>query len=250
MLLMPVLDLKGGLVVHARRGERQHYLPVQSRLCPSSRPADLAAAFHRLGFREAYVADLDSIAGLPPARDAYQHIAAAGLELWIDAGLTTAEQAMQLDGLRPAGRACTLVAGLESLRSPGELARMVQVFGPERLVFSLDLRAGRPVAGPAWPETPMATARLAARLGVRRILVLDLLGVGAEGGVPTLELVSALHQALPGVELASGGGVRDMEDLRRLRAAGCRRALVATALHVGSLGPAELEQWAAECGGR
>lgn len=249
MLLMPVLDLKNGQVVHARRGERQGYQPVQSRLCAGCSPAEVAQAFRQLGFSEAYVADLDSIAGQPPASAAYHEIASAGIEPWIDAGLATAEQAMQIDAQRPAGRVCAaLVAGLESLRSPVELARMLQVFGPSRLVFSLDLRHGRPLGGPAWPGTAMGAALAAARVGVRRLLVLDLAGVGAESGVHTLELLSQLHAALPAVELMAGGGVRDLEDLRLLRAVGCRRALIATALHTGSLDRAALAAWESECG--
>lgn len=248
MLVMPVLDLKNGKVVHARRGERLTYQPVESRLCDTSNPADVASAFKRLGFSEIYVADLDGIAGMPPDRTAYDRIAAAGLDLWIDAGLTTAEQAMQVDALRPAGRACAaLVAGLECLRSPVELARMLQVFGPSRLVFSLDLREGRPLGGPAWPDTAWGTAMAAARVGVRRMLVLDLAGVGAESGVRTLEFLSQLHARLPGIELAAGGGVRGVEDLRLLRAAGCQRALVATALHSGVLDSAALAAWRHEC---
>ncbi len=249
MLLMPVLDLKNGQVVHARRGERQRYLPVQSRLCAGCSPAEVAAAFRHLGFSQAYVADLDSIAGQPPARAAYHEIAAAGLDLWIDAGLATAEQAMQVDALLPAGRPCAaLVAGLESLRSPVELARMLQVFGPSRLVFSLDLRHGKPLGGPGWPSTATGAAVAAAQVGVRRMLVLDLAGVGAESGVHTLELLSQLHAALPAVELAAGGGVRGLEDLRQLRAVGCGRALVATALHTGSLDQAAIAAWESECG--
>lgn len=249
MLLMPVMDLKNGQVVHARRGERHRYQPLQSRLCDGCSPAEVAAAFRRLGFSQAYVADLDSIAGQPPARAAYNEIASAGIDLWIDAGLATVEQAMQLDALRPSGRACaSLVAGLESLRSPVELARMLHVFGPSRLVFSLDLQNGKPLGGPAWPGTAMGAAMAAARVGVRRMLVLDLAGVGAESGVQTLELLSQLHAALPAVELAAGGGVRHLEDLRMLRAAGCRVALVATALHTGSLDRAALAAWESECG--
>ena len=248
MLIMPVLDLKDGQVVHARRGERHAYQPVRSRICSTSNPADVAAAFRRMGFSEAYVADLDSISGQPPARAAYEAIAAAGLDLWIDPGLATAEQALQLDALRPAGRACAaLVAGLESLRSPVELARMLQLFGPARVVFSLDLRDGKPLGGPLWPATALDTARAAARAGVRRMLVLDLAGVGAATGVPTLQLLSQLRAALPGIELAAGGGVRGVDDLRLLRAAGCRRALLATALHAGSLDPAALAAWRSEC---
>ena len=64
MRVVPVLDLKGGVAVHAIRGERHAYAPVQSVLSPSSEPVALARAFQeRLGCDACYVADLDAIAG-------------------------------------------------------------------------------------------------------------------------------------------------------------------------------------------
>ena len=64
MRLIPVMDLKDGLVVHAVRGERQRYQPVKSVLCPTAQPLDVALAFRdQLGLSELYIADLDAIQG-------------------------------------------------------------------------------------------------------------------------------------------------------------------------------------------
>jgi phosphoribosylformimino-5-aminoimidazole carboxamide ribotide isomerase len=64
MRVVPVLDLKGGHVVHGVGGRREEYRPVVSRLTDSSAPADVATAFRdRFGLSELYVADLDDIAG-------------------------------------------------------------------------------------------------------------------------------------------------------------------------------------------
>ena len=43
------------------------------------------------------------------------------------------------------------------------------------------------------------------------------------------------------VRSARGGGVRGVDDLRRLKACGVRAALVASALHDGALTPADLD---------
>jgi len=51
-------------------------------------------------------------------------------------------------------------------------------------------------------------------------------------GVPTLDLCRTLRKRCPQLEITSGGGVRSRDDLDRLAAAGCNRALVASALHV------------------
>src|SRR5262245_25823594 len=64
MRVIPVLDLKGGQAVHAVRGQRQTYAPVETVLATSADPVVLGRAFvERLGARECYVADLDAITG-------------------------------------------------------------------------------------------------------------------------------------------------------------------------------------------
>src|SRR2546427_12464540 len=91
MRIIPVLDLKEGVAVHAVRGERQSYMPVQSVLAPTADPVALASAFlTRLGLRDCYVADLDAIAGRGDHGPTVRAIAAAGLAVWLDAGVATA----------------------------------------------------------------------------------------------------------------------------------------------------------------
>ena len=66
MRVIPVIDLKGGVAVHAVRGERERYRPVRSRIAAGSDPVELTRAVRdRFGLDEVYVADLDAIAGAP-----------------------------------------------------------------------------------------------------------------------------------------------------------------------------------------
>ena len=112
------------------------------------------------------------------------------------------------------------------------------MIAPERLIFSLDLKEGQPLTPvPAWREMPpaqIAAAVIAA--GVRRMIILDLSDVGVGGGVHTLALCQELRVRHADVEFIAGGGVRDPDDLRRMSAAGCNAALVASALHDGRIG--------------
>src|SRR5438270_9099039 len=83
MRVIPVLDLKDGEVVRGIAGRRQEYRPIRSRLCDSSRPVDVAGAFReRLNLRDVYLADLNAIAGEPPALKTYAEILALALRLW------------------------------------------------------------------------------------------------------------------------------------------------------------------------
>jgi phosphoribosylformimino-5-aminoimidazole carboxamide ribotide isomerase len=105
-----------------------------------------------------------------------------------------------------------------------------------RVVFSLDLKSGAPLANEGWGGgDAWSTAVQAAGLGVRRMLVLDLARVGSGGGPGTLDLCARLAAAHPGLEVSAGGGVRGRADLLRLKGCGVRAVLVASALHDGSL---------------
>lgn len=238
MRILPVIDLKGGLVVRGIGGRRSEYQPVRSLLCDDPSPTAVGRAFRSLGLSEAYLADLDAIAGAAPDWSAYGAVIECGLDLWVDAGLATADDARRLAEFHHGGRALSgIVAGLESLTDCDALAEMLSIVGRERLIFSLDLREGVPLtANPAWRNMPPEqVAEHAHKLGVRRFIVLDLAAVGMERGVPTAALCRHLLQLEASLDIVSGGGVRGPDDLAALSAAGCSAALVASALHDGRL---------------
>jgi phosphoribosylformimino-5-aminoimidazole carboxamide ribotide isomerase len=110
-------------------------------------------------------------------------------------------------------------------------------------VFSLDLVAGVPrAASPQWRHySPLEIAADVVAAGIRRLIVLDVAAVGVDQGCPSLPLCRQLRDRYPKLELTSGGGVRDDNDLSQLAAAGCNVALVASALHNGRIGRRQLE---------
>jgi uncharacterized protein related to proFAR isomerase len=62
MEVIPVIDLKDGVVVHARMGMRSAYAPIETPLSPTSQPNDVARGMLSIfPFRKLYVADLDAI---------------------------------------------------------------------------------------------------------------------------------------------------------------------------------------------
>ena len=87
---------------------------------------------------------------------------------------------------------------------------------------------------------PPVDGQLKSRLTIpTRTGLLRAARVGGGAGLD-LRLVDDVRAAVPGLTLAVGGGVRGVEDLTRLADAGCDAALVATALHDGRLGAAEI----------
>jgi phosphoribosylformimino-5-aminoimidazole carboxamide ribotide isomerase len=236
MRVVPVIDLKGGTAVHAVRGERERYRAVRGVL--GSDPLALARAFRsELGLDELYVADLDAIGG---AGEQGACVAALAREarVMVDAGIGEPARARTLLDLG----AHRVIVGTETLSGPDALDRLLAELPRGAVILSVDLRERR-LLSPDVQLAGLAAVDAVAQLhrtGLREAIVLDLARVGSGVG-PDVALIAEIHAAFPDLELLAGGGVRDAEDLRALRAAGAVGALVATALHSGVIGAGELE---------
>jgi phosphoribosylformimino-5-aminoimidazole carboxamide ribotide isomerase len=128
--------------------------------------------------------------------------------------------------------------GLESFHAPGQLAEVLQASPRETVVFSLDLKDGRPIADPSqWPSDPIQLANFACERGVDQLIILDLAAVGMQNGLATAELCRAVREKHPQLTLITGGGIRSAEEIEAAVAFGANQVLVATALHDGGLLP-------------
>ncbi len=264
MKVLPVLDLQDGQVVHAVAGQRDQYCPLRSVWTESARPDAVALALRQhFGFDQLYVADLDQIRQRGSNRSAVAQLARLGFRLVVDAGVREAADAVRV---LEAG-ASVVVAALETLADPQELAAAVQRLGCERVWFSLDLKHGQPLgrverwtahdrcrpktrsrsglslSGLSSPELALQIAARAAQCGVRSFIVLDLAAVGVGRGVPTSELCRRLLAQDRSLRVYTGGGVRGVADLVELERAGVSGVLVGTALHNGTLSRSSLSPW-------
>jgi phosphoribosylformimino-5-aminoimidazole carboxamide ribotide isomerase len=226
LILIPVIDLAQGRVVHARRGRRDAYQPLRSRLCRSCEPAEVVAGLLRLhGFSTLYIADLDAIrrrgnqtAPIRALREQFPH-----LELWIDPGIDTRAR---YDAWRHAAPGLP-VLGSETLAEPGLLADALAADD----LLSLDFSGDKLLGPPELLERPERWPR--------RVIAMCLDRVGADAG-PNTRRLQQLRRLSPAAQLYAAGGVRDLEDLLRLRQLGLSGALLASALHDGRIGPAQI----------
>ena len=240
MRLIPVLDLRGGVAVHARGGARARYAPVVSRLAPAARRGDaaaMAAAYAASGARSIYVADLDAIEGREPQESLVCACCAAvgaATRVWIDAGISTPDAAQRWLGMRGVER---VIVGLETMSGMGALADIVRAVEPGRVVFSVDLRNGRPDTRDdvLRRSSPVELACAGVRAGAASVLLLDLARVGSGAGVDDA-LASEMAARIAPAELLVGGGIADLDAVHRLSALGVAGVLVASALHDGRIG--------------
>lgn len=231
--VVPVIDVRDGGVVHARRGDRGRYPPLRSSLCTGNDPVAVVGGLLGLHpFRVIYVADLDAIAGVGDNRSALARLKTAfpDVGFWVDGGFRGADEAHHFiaSGLGDA------VLGSESLAGIEPLERLKADPAWARVVLSLDFRDR--FVGP-----PDLLGRI--DLWPRRIIVMTLARVGSGEGPDwnrLAEINAEVHRAMPQASLFAAGGVRDGDDLRELASRGSAGALVATALHDGRIGRAEL----------
>jgi phosphoribosylformimino-5-aminoimidazole carboxamide ribotide isomerase len=231
MQIIPVIDLSRGRVVHARRGQRDLYQPVRSLLCAGSEPLDVVDGLLRLHpFAALYAADLDAIQGTGDNRASLRALGSAfpGLSIWLDAGF--ADAAACRDWLAAGdGR---LVLGSEAQADTALLEHLTRSGDADRVILSLDFRGDGFVGPKDLLQRP--------DLWPRRLIAMTLARVGSGEG-PDLDRLRSLQAAAAGRELYAAGGVRNLSDLGRLAAIGVAGALVASALHDGSLGAAALD---------
>jgi phosphoribosylformimino-5-aminoimidazole carboxamide ribotide isomerase len=252
MHVLPVLDLMQGVVVRGVAGQRESYRPVQSQIAAAADPLSVARAFREhFGLTTLYVADLDGILSGRPNLETYRQLVADGFVLWVDAGIRSVQSA---ENILQAG-AQSVIAGLESISALQQLQDLVTQLGSHKLIFSIDLKHGIPLRSSAEWEglSPQQIGLLAIETGVRRLIVLDLAQVGIGQGLSTLPLCAEIRSKsnqLPDhrLQIITGGGVRNADDLRLVSQAGIDGVLIASSLHSGILTRADLEQFSEERG--
>jgi phosphoribosylformimino-5-aminoimidazole carboxamide ribotide isomerase len=242
MRVIPVLDLKDGLVVHGVKGERQYYKPVVSVLTHRAEPMAVARAFsEKLGLHELYVADLNAIQGHGHHQAV---IAELGQEqrirLWVDAGITGVSDALRLLEIGVS----KVIIGAETLDSWNVLKIICTTIPISNLVFSLDMQAGQVLSRSSQLAAlgPLQVLERVQQMGLQEVILLDLARVGSGAGLDR-ELIAESRRRYPDLALFAGGGIRDAQDLRDLEAMGVAGALVATALHQGMITASTLREF-------
>jgi phosphoribosylformimino-5-aminoimidazole carboxamide ribotide isomerase len=239
MEVIPVIDLRGGVVVAARRGDRARYRPLETPLAASADPVVVALGLRSLyPFSTLYVADLDGIEGRGPDLATQHRLAAAWPgELWLDDGTAGSDNADV--GLPPTP------GGGDTQRTQ---MRIHPVLGSETLTSLADYESARKAAGATLSldfrgDTFIGPPGLLddAALWPGRVIVMTLARVGSGEGPDTQRLAEIVARA-GARRVYAAGGVRHVADLHALRAIGVAGALVATSLHDGRLSRRDLEE--------
>lgn len=220
MKIIPVIDLKNGVVVHARQGNREHYQPINSELCKSPDIFQVIEAFLGIyAFDTFYIADLNAITDqgnhsplITDVLNCFPHVT-----FWIDRGYQKYNPCTQHHGN------ALPVLGSESYRN--ETISEIKAY-KNNFILSLDYSSSEALGAPSlfseptfWPEN---------------IIIMTLERVGSNHG-PDLDKLTEFCRQYPDKNFIAAGGIRNAQDCVLLSEAGIHQALVASALHAGTI---------------
>lgn len=212
MELILAVDLRGGLVVHGAAGARSTYRPLDWGLSPSAEPEEYLAALRP---RHLYIADLDRIEGTGEHGTVIARLAPRVETCYVDAGFGSAAECRAATGFTPV--LGTETAGDALGDCPGG-------------VLSLDCRDGRVLPRSDDPASFLERVR---DLAFEAHLFLDISSVGTARGLDP-DLLARVRSASDR-RLLYGGGVASPGDLDLLADTGYDGAVVATAVHRGTI---------------
>jgi len=225
------MDLLDGVVVHAKRGERAKYVPIHrfSSIVSSSDPVRVIEAIKP---KEVYIADLNRLMNTGNNRPILEDLRARNrdLRIMLDYGVNGIED---LKEAVEAEMADNFVLGTETI-SIELLEEASKSDNITDITISVDLFNNEVLTSDTRMKIdPLLLIRELNKYPVRDVIVLELNRVGTKSGIDFEFLARAVE--LSEHDILCGGGVRNCEDVYKMAEIGVKGALVATAVHDGSI---------------
>ena len=222
-----VLDIFNGAVVHAVRGERSRYEPIErySQIVSTSEPLGVLGEVRP---KEVYVADLNILTGFGENLAVIRSISSKAKTM-ADIGISNSSELDRLPNV------VTPILGTET--APFQI--MEEAAQHRKVVASLDMKNRKVLTRDPFlaKQEPLQVLRRLNDLPLEAVILLELDRVGTSLGLDGEFLKKAAH--ISEHPLILGGGVGGVEDLTMLESIGFSGALVATAVHNGRI-PVEM----------
>jgi len=223
MKIIPVIDLKDGVVVHARQGLRDQYQPINTKLCRSSDIYQVIEAFlAEYDFNTVYIADLNAITQEGDHADLINEVLAffPHIQFWVDKGYQR---------LKNYPHNYLPVLGSECYNDENVLE--LKAFN-DRFILSLDYSMSGELGAKSLFSKP--------DLWPASIIIMTLSRVGSHQG-PDLAKLNEFCKRYPDKLFIAAGGIRNIDDLYAIKRLGVKQALIASALHSGAISRVDIE---------
>lgn len=231
MIIYPAIDIREGKCVRLIQGR------AEEQKVYALNPAEIARDFEEKGAKYLHVVDLDgAFAGKPQNKQVIKEIAeTVSIPFQVGGGLRDEEDVRDVLSLG----ASRVIIGTRAVKSPDFVKRLLDVFGPEKIVLGIDAKEGM-VAVAGWVETASIKAVQLGidmhKLGVKTAIVTDIAKDGMLKG-PNLDFIKEMAVST-GMEIIASGGVSSLQDIKALKAMevlGVKGAIIGKALYEGKI---------------
>lgn len=228
MLIVPAVDIRGGLCVNLVQGKYDQETVF------SEDPVDQAVRWHSEGGELVHIVDLDGAKdGRCCIETQLRAIHAAGVPYEVGGGIRNMST---IETVVNAG-ADRVILGTAAHKDPDFLSEACVRF-PGRIVVGIDAKAGK-VALSGWLDVTSTDAvdfaRQVENAGAVRIIYTDILRDGMMQG-PNLDTTRAIAEAVS-IPVTASGGMSSLEDVRNVAAlepCGVDEVIIGRALYVGA----------------
>ena len=224
MRVIPAIDIMGGEVVRLYKGD-----PAKKTVY-SADPIGMARQWEAGGADMLHIVDLDATLGLGSNHGMITDVAAAvSLPVQVAGGLRDMGAVSAM-----AGVAQRMVIGTLAFGDKDALAGLLSRFGADRIIVSVDHRAGSIVTH-GWQRDAgvglLGAIQEFVGMGVREFLLTD---VGRDGTLegPELDYLERAC-AMPGTRIIASGGISKPQDISDVRSRGASGVILGKALYDG-----------------
>ena len=227
MIIFPAIDIKNETCVRLYRGEMDSAEQVADSYLAA------ADAFKTAGAEWIHMVDLDgACAGARKNAHVFLEVAkATGLQIEVGGGIRTMED---IEYYLSRGIA-RVVLGSAAVKDPQLVREACKAYG-DKIAVGIDARNGF-VATEGWVETGsvhyLELGKAMEAAGVRTLIFTDIDRDGMLSG-PALDALQQLNAAVS-CNIVASGGIKDIEDIRALKAAGLYGAICGRSIYKGTL---------------
>ena len=227
MKVIPSIDLMNGNVVRLVRGD------PANKVVYSDNPIETARKWEAAGADMLHVVDLDATlrTGINNNEIVFRIIDSVKIPVQVAGGIRSIDAINEMLNKN----AAKVVLGTIAYKEPDSI-RQIAKKKVEKLVISIDQNDGR-VMIDGWRETSsygiIDAINLFMAMGIREFLLTSIDRDGTLNGpdVMTLSLASSFANSL----IIASGGISSLEDIIRVRSAGCYSVILGKALYEGKI---------------
>ena len=231
--IIPVIDLLNSRAVHAVKGNRSEYKPLESKYFNTTSPYDIIESLHKkFGFKDFYIADLDSImkkkTNIPLISELLKNLP---INIMLDPGITNDLDLKHYSGLKIS----QIILGMETIKSLNVIENAINIFGYDKTILSIDMFDGKIISSIKELRNLnlIEIMKKVENMGIINYILLDLYRVGQKiGEIPNTYL--KIRENYDG-NFFVGGGIKDFKEIVKYKIKKFAGVLIATSLYDGTI---------------